>query len=401
MKELIDDYLALCKSYTKLLGAQCNFFEIKELHGEFFMPEDSLCETCPVNRRDNYLVHRYGMREAHRWGGRFIYYCPAGLVFIAASVTSEAGQLEGGIVFGPVVMGKLVDVLYENKNEEFGKIIACLPKLSTTQIHHLAEIMSLSVRGIAPSSQGSRYHAFKKNKFLDTLYEVREQYEDEKDYSYIIEAESELQNLISHKNQKGARELLNQLLSYIYVFSDCDLDLIKARVLELIVSLSRSAIAAGADVAEIFHYNTNYILEIKDLESIEDLSIWLSDIIRSFIAASFDYVNVKHSDVIYKVMEIIKNEYNTKLTLDELAGRVYLSKSYLSSIFKNETGMNITSYINQVRIEKSKEMLALPSLSLAEIAYNCCFEDQSYFSKVFKKYVGVTPKRYRDNLALR
>lgn len=78
-----------------------------------------------------------------------------------------------------------------------------------------------------------------------------------------------------------------------------------------------------------------------------------------------------------------------------MAGRVYLSPAYFSRLFKEETGESFTVYLNRVRIERSKELLLHQNLRLADIAQLVGFEDQSYFTKVFKKIVGMPPLRYR------
>ena len=85
------------------------------------------------------------------------------------------------------------------------------------------------------------------------------------------------------------------------------------------------------------------------------------------------------------------------MSLEEIAASTYLSKTYLSSLFKKETGYSISEYINIVRIERSKSLLLEENISIIDIANLCGFEDQSYFTKVFKHIVGITPKKYREN----
>jgi len=95
-------------------------------------------------------------------------------------------------------------------------------------------------------------------------------------------------------------------------------------------------------------------------------------------------------------MEYIRAHYDHKLTLDDIAQHVYLSRSYLSSLFREETGQTLFSYINRVRVEKSKLFLMDSTVALAHAAAMCGFEDQSYFTKVFRKITGMSPKQYRD-----
>ena len=106
-------------------------------------------------------------------------------------------------------------------------------------------------------------------------------------------------------------------------------------------------------------------------------------------------------------MDYVKANYAQKITLDDIARHVFLSRSYLSSIFKEETGDSLFAYINKVRISKSKmllldsavnlvDVLRQKGIRLTDIAQLVGFEDQSYFTKVFKKATGISPKKYRD-----
>jgi YesN/AraC family two-component response regulator len=138
--------------------------------------------------------------------------------------------------------------------------------------------------------------------------------------------------------------------------------------------------------------------QINDFSDIEELSIWITGVMHRFIQHSFDFAQIKHSDVVFKTMEYIRQNYDHKMSLDDIAQHVYLSRSYLSSLFREETGQTLFFYINQVRVEKSKLFLMDPSFSLAEAAALCGFEDQSYFTKVFRKHTGLSPKQYRDRM---
>ena len=74
---------------------------------------------------------------------------------------------------------------------------------------------------------------------------------------------------------------------------------------------------------------------------------------------------------------------------------VYLSPSYLSRIFKKETGYTINEYLIQVRIEKAKRLLHRKDLRVTDVADAVGFDDQSYFTKVFRRMVGTTPLKYK------
>ena len=95
------------------------------------------------------------------------------------------------------------------------------------------------------------------------------------------------------------------------------------------------------------------------------------------------------------VLEYIKKHYAEKITLDELAELEHISKSYLSRKFKQRTGLSVVSYINQFRIERSKQFLMASGLDVNEIAYQVGFDSPKYFHRVFKEIVGESPAIFR------
>ena len=94
-------------------------------------------------------------------------------------------------------------------------------------------------------------------------------------------------------------------------------------------------------------------------------------------------------------LEFIETHYGQNITLDEVASHVHLNPAYFSTLFKQSTGSSFKEYLNMVRIEESKRLLTNTDYSIIDIALAAGFDDQSYFSKVFKKYTGLTPRQYR------
>jgi YesN/AraC family two-component response regulator len=84
-----------------------------------------------------------------------------------------------------------------------------------------------------------------------------------------------------------------------------------------------------------------------------------------------------------------------KITLEETAAFVYISPTYLCRIFKEKTGENFSSYLNRIRISAAKQYLLGDTVSLTEISTMTGFQDQSYFSKVFKRVTGKTPWEFK------
>ncbi len=346
------------------------------------------CVRCP-RQCDYYNAHRYGVYESARWGGSYIYYCRLGLTFFASPVYDNDRNITDGILAGPIIMGGL-----ENYDDEAVlSLRGLLPEMSTRRVNGIAALMQLlSVRdGGAKDIDRVQEQGV----LLNELYEMSRTLSSEE--RYPIETEKALQAAIVDGDKQQAKEILNTLLGHIYFSSHGAFRLVRTRVLELIVLLSRASIDGGADVSRVFWLNNGYLEQISNFHTLEELSPWLNDVMNRFISYVFDFADIKHADVLHRVIRYIRENYRKKLTLDEIADSVYWSKSYLSKVFKDEMGQTITAYISSVRIEKSKALLRNTQLPLVEVASAVGFDDQSYFTKTFRKLTGVSPGKYRES----
>lgn len=101
---------------------------------------------------------------------------------------------------------------------------------------------------------------------------------------------------------------------------------------------------------------------------------------------------------IYAVADYISSHFEEPLTLDALASRFFISKYYLSRTFKEITSYGINEYINIFRIQKAKRLLEETDMSISQIAHALGYESITYFEKVFKTYMTLSPLRYRKTL---
>lgn len=95
------------------------------------------------------------------------------------------------------------------------------------------------------------------------------------------------------------------------------------------------------------------------------------------------------------VVRYIEQHYNRELTLQDIASHFYLSREYISRRFKQETGENLIDFLCRIRIDKAKLLLESPHFKIAQVAEMVGYADEKYFSKVFKKWTGVSPNQYR------
>ncbi|MGO5052941.1 response regulator transcription factor [Lachnospiraceae bacterium LCP25S3_G4] len=151
---------------------------------------------------------------------------------------------------------------------------------------------------------------------------------------------------------------------------------------------------------EMYIPDDNHLLlmqkSMMDAESLEEVM----GAMRLFFKALMNGIlegQIDHSDILVKkAIQYMQDHYAEKITLDQIANYVGLSKYYFSVLFKKEQSINFSSYLNRIRIEKAKEKLKNTAATVADIYTDVGFNDAQYFSKTFKKYTGMTITEYRN-----
>lgn len=102
-----------------------------------------------------------------------------------------------------------------------------------------------------------------------------------------------------------------------------------------------------------------------------------------------------YSKRIVCAIDYISEHLHSRIKIEDTAEYLKINPAYLSRAFKAETGMTFTDYVNRKKIEESAELLRYSEYTDLEISNLLCFSSQSYFIKIFKKYIGVTPNEYK------
>lgn len=383
--------LHLCGHIHTLTGVQTALLDLTAQR--FVRP--SYHETCSLQAGAEcsaYYTHLYGAYEAERWDGKYIYYCPRGLTFIATPPLVSGEAMEYCIIIGPFIMSNDDTDPFEDfilQPEPLDNI----PRLTTMQARSLSELASAAVASLTHDFVSPDVDSGRQAAILQMMYDLSAS---DTVHTYPIETERRLQEHIRTGAKDAAQQLLNELLTHIYYLSGSDQQVIKSRIRDLLVLMSRAAIDGGASADDIFNLCCRYEKEVEKITSQEALNRWIGAILHQFISLVFDLNDIKHQNVIFKTTAFIKEHLNEKLTLDQTAEQVYLSKSYFCRIIKEELGCTFTEYVNRLRIERSKVLLRSTCMSIAEIACSVGFDDQSYFTRIFKKQVGSAPGKYRE-----
>lgn len=105
----------------------------------------------------------------------------------------------------------------------------------------------------------------------------------------------------------------------------------------------------------------------------------------------------KQQQLVEKAISYLMENYNEHINLDNIVSDIFLSKNYFRQVFKNTTGISITSFIQKMRVEEACRLLRNTDRSISDISFECGFNDTKYFYNTFKKITGLTPGDFRKN----
>lgn len=139
--------------------------------------------------------------------------------------------------------------------------------------------------------------------------------------------------------------------------------------------------------------SSKYARIIEEADEVPEELMW--QMVRDYCAYVRRYSLKEYSPAVQKVMNYVNLNVAEPLTLKSLAAMCFISPSYLSALFKQETGTTLIDYINTQRVNRAAQLLEHSSHTIAAVAEEVGILDVNYFTKIFKKTLGVTPTRYR------
>ncbi|MBP2000076.1 two-component system response regulator YesN [Paenibacillus shirakamiensis] len=142
----------------------------------------------------------------------------------------------------------------------------------------------------------------------------------------------------------------------------------------------------------------NHLKGMDHWSSKSDMIKWLEKVQETWVKGMGTLSD--GSRLIQSAMRFIQRNYSNSVTLESVAEYLQLSPSYLSNLFKKETGRNFIDYVTHLRIEQSKILLRTTELKIYEVGHKVGYENEHYFSRVFKKIVGCSPVQYKTDTTL-
>ncbi|MDR2536585.1 MAG: helix-turn-helix domain-containing protein [Treponema sp.] len=410
--------------YAKATGAMIcvhdhNYLPISEIFKDI-VTDKNTCLYCMKHRVQTVVekiqdfnmcpcseMHINGIKESNRFRGSYIYMCDLGFMFWTSPIYAEdrfVGSLIGSGFLGIDHQESAAQMYQFGEGkigmEEIQEKLAVFPRGDPEKIKALAELMLILAESLSTGSEEyyktMKRRAEQQSELSAKIQELKVQYPAGSPLpDYPLDKERMLLAALRRGDNETGRRILNELLA-ILLFSNPDhFKYIQFRAIELVVLLSRTNVASGNTEKALLETNNQYLKRIQKAQNVEELTDVLHSIVERMAGQIFSFHGVRHASALRKAERFIWENYTHKISLQEIATASGLSAPYFSTIFKEEMGENLSSYLNRIRVEKASRMLTETDLSLSEIAGACGFEDQSWFSKTFKHYIGVSPGKYR------
>lgn len=210
---------------------------------------------------------------------------------------------------------------------------------------------------------------------------------------HVNKIENHLMESMKSEGKIAIGDLVNQFFDPYKRIGGLSIAEIRSSCSELIIILMFRFKEKGLSLSSI---DQQHVLgRIYEIDSLKELKRWLTQMLETI---SFDLIHQDKKDVnsyVLMAKEYVKENYQERITLEDISHRLFLHQAYFSAIFKKETGQNFIDFVNQVRVEKAVQLLKNTDYKIKVISDMVGFQSHSYFNKVFKNETGVTPVVFR------
>jgi len=319
--------------------------------------------------------------EALRWGQPSMIACPGDHMIWGVPVMHNS-QVLGGLVVKPCAVkeeGEKARSLSETLNHACDQLLEIAEKFNLTNSSYL---------------KLNRIAAFVEREKAEVIHVAKQKNHSDLQQLYHIE-EPSLLYAIQQGQRNQARAIINRLLLYIYNHKPANLNFLKSFALELVIMMSRTAVEAGADPVRIMAMNSGHFSTLTGIDDEEELSPWMTDTLGRLMN-EIQAQRRKRSQVrLSRAIGYIEKHLAENIRRDVVARKSGLSPGHFSHLVSEETGQTFRELVASYRVRHACHLLARTRRSLSEIALDCGFTDQSYFTKIFRKISGQNPLRYR------
>ena len=209
---------------------------------------------------------------------------------------------------------------------------------------------------------------------------------------------AECDKAIAFINTKGMGAA-SAAISELFLRMEADKKLTLAQVrqisLKIALELSNQTIKHKSGSSEQDAPDVQYIFKLNTFDEMKD---WISDSLLSTAERIGEEKRLRADSTVSLIRQYVFDHYNQDLSLKAIAGNFYITPNYICLLFKREFNMTLNEYIATVRISKAKEILSDPKVKVTDVSELVGYKDPDYFTRIFRKYEGVTPSEYKSRM---
>ncbi|MGY4688529.1 helix-turn-helix domain-containing protein [Salibacterium sp. K-3] len=295
--------------------------------------------------------------------------------------------LQGFIVVGPYQGGDSVPgkCLVTFKSKESG---SSNPKPFISEHHYVRTLLNSMVRHYFYYYPGNEQG-------VDWVTnEMNESGADYIHYPYLLE--KEFLDYFRHADP-GSFEVMRE------IETQADMELgssnperhLRNKLIIICAVLTRTLIESGGSVPRVMKMSYTFLFEIEEASNLKELNTLNAKILDSFYVLVQKERNSSFSPFVRQIRDFIQSHIYNTIEVQMIADYMGITSNYVSTMFKQEYGVSLKRYILDQKVQEAKRLILYSDMSLSEIAACLSFNDQTYFTKVFKRVTGQTPFQYR------
>jgi len=327
-----------------------------------------------------------GGRERRRWSERIRDFLRRHAAGGCVDFPDEDGRV--GMMFSWIAKASM-ESMWSRMNEQLGHPVSVGVGLPCGR----SAEMDQSYRQALSALGGKFYKGVGKVLYYNEIGDFR------KRNDYPIAKEKELfERIRNEEGRANVEEVVDEFYGYLLKDGPLDRQNMDEFTIRFLFGIEQRALAESQDESAFKGYKGYDILTVVDLETLDEMKRYVAKQLEGLLESA-PFGQAEHQrTIIKKSIEYLEQEYECA-TLQNTARKVYITPTYLSALFKSNTGKTFIEQLTDIRIKKAKQMLKQTQLKNYEVAEKVGYKDPRYFSQIFKKKVGLSPSEYRESAA--
>ncbi len=349
-------------------------------------------------------IRAHSLGESVRWGEPQTFFIAPGIMSWIVPLVQRS-ELLGGLSGGYVVLDK--DPYSENASIDYLVSNGATLKDAVTFVKKAPLLEQELVREAAGKLndlfyQCSGWDPVKLRENRGQMLQQRQIAEEihqrkvEQNRAYPYDDERILLSHIRVGDRTGARKIFNKMLAAMFLYSPKQV-VIRARAIEMMGYLVRTAVENSPLMEPLLERHMMWIEKIIEARDFEKLCLVLRDALDDFMNSIFQQGSKPVNPAVTKALNYIAANYKESIALAQIASASGLSTFRIAHLMKEATGRSPLQNVHYLRIQYARQLLETGDMSCADIAQETGFGDQSYFIKLFRKWMGITPAKYRKS----